>query len=133
MRLGFDLERDGGGCSIRALWRISGAEYYGRDQVPITPLWVFINGVSVMHDAGSIVLDLGPSGLSRIARDPDERFCPKPKGLNDSRVSTPELFTQLGGKPRLLENIARWQKNTGWKPMLHWFSGLLSDLSEPSW
>jgi hypothetical protein len=34
---------------------------------------------------------------------------------------------------RILENsAARWRKNTGWKPMLTLFSGLSSDLSEPS-
>jgi hypothetical protein len=31
------------------------------------------------------------------------------------------------GKPRLV------RQNTGWKPILPWFSGRLSDLSEPSW
>jgi hypothetical protein len=34
-----------------------------------------------------------------------------------------------------LQSIARWHevpKNTGWKPMVHWFSRLLSDLPKPS-
>ena len=30
-------------------------------------------------------------------------------------------------------NTARCEQNTGWKPMLHWFSGLLSAISEPFW
>jgi hypothetical protein len=53
----------------------------------ITPSRVF-QRLTVMHDAGSIVLDLGPSGLSRIAQNgDDERVLPRrPKGLQDSAV-----------------------------------------------
>jgi hypothetical protein len=43
------------------------------------------------------------------------------------------LYTQLGGEWRIVGKHRSVPKNTGWKPMLYWSSGLPSDLSEPSW
>jgi hypothetical protein len=49
------------------------------------------------------------------------------------RVSTTELYTQLGRRTADSWKASLGAKETGWKPMLHWSSGLPSDLSEPSW
>jgi hypothetical protein len=46
-------------------------------------------------------------------------FAPKPKGVKTAAQGfDPELFTQLGGKPRIVGKRRAVQKNTGWKPML---------------
>ena len=71
---------------------------------------------------------------SHDKRQTDLIFAPFHPGLSPGLTTELTMgFIHNSGERRIVGKDRSARKNTGWKPMLHWSSGLPSDLSEPSW